>query len=289
MDDCDNVIIQNCTIHDCSRRAIKFQGDAGIITNSSILNNSMYNFYSEYAIQINGIDADHTSTGNLVEGNTLYDVSEKGSLLLRYADSNIFRRNTCSGTEESNVDIQRSDSNQFYYNLLDHDGSNNNDYQFYIYDGSLNNEIYNNVLVNNGNDGGVYCSADSTGTKFKNNIYTGSGRAIIVADGAQVNFESDNNCLYVSGGNIAGWRGSNYATLALYQAASSQDAASIATDPLMVDPSSDDFTLQFGSPCINRGAHVGLFLDYRGTGYPVPIGHRPDIGAYEHKNGGRIF
>ena len=54
-------------------------------------------------------------------------------------------------------------------------------------------------------------------------------------------------------------------------------------DPLMTDPGSGDFTLQIGSPCINRGAHVGLYLDY--LGLPVPIGHRPDIGAYEHKNG----
>ena len=58
-------------------------------------------------------------------------------------------------------------------------------------------------------------------------------------------------------------------------------------DPLMTDPTNGDFTLQFGSPCINRGAHVGLFVDF--LGLPVPIGHCPDIGAYEHKNGGRIF
>jgi len=60
-----------------------------------------------------------------------------------------------------------------------------------------------------------------------------------------------------------------------------------STDPLMTDPGSDDFTLQSGSPCINRGAHVGLFVNF--LGLPVPIGHQPDIGAYEHKNGGRIF
>ena len=54
-------------------------------------------------------------------------------------------------------------------------------------------------------------------------------------------------------------------------------------DPLMTDPANGDFTLQFGSRCINRGISVGLYLDY--LGLPVPIGHRPDIGAYEHKNG----
>ena len=56
-----------------------------------------------------------------------------------------------------------------------------------------------------------------------------------------------------------------------------------AADPLMTDPANDDFTLQFGSPCMNMGVHLGLFLDY--AGLPVPIGHRPDIGAYEHKDG----
>jgi len=61
----------------------------------------------------------------------------------------------------------------------------------------------------------------------------------------------------------------------------------IGGDPLMTDPGNDDFTLQVGSPCINRGTFVGLILDY--LGLPVPIGHRPDIGAYEHKNGGAVI
>jgi len=38
---------------------------------------------------------------------------------------------------------------------------------------------------------------------------------------------------------------------------------------------------------MNKGAHVGLFVDY--LGLPVPIGHCPDIGAYEHKGGGNAM
>jgi len=59
------------------------------------------------------------------------------------------------------------------------------------------------------------------------------------------------------------------------------------SDPLFVSPSTRDFTLAVGSPCINRGTHVYKYLDIIDN--PVPIGHSPDIGAYESKHGANIW
>lgn len=61
---------------------------------------------------------------------------------------------------------------------------------------------------------------------------------------------------------------------ALYEPSNSVEA-----DPLFADAANDNFHLQPASPCINAGVDVGLTQDRIGT--PVPIGPRPDMGAYE--------
>jgi len=62
-------------------------------------------------------------------------------------------------------------------------------------------------------------------------------------------------------------------------------ADNIGGDPLMTDPSNDDFTLNPHSPCINAGTDVGLTEDYRG----LKIRHAPDIGAYENQANAIFF
>jgi hypothetical protein len=55
-----------------------------------------------------------------------------------------------------------------------------------------------------------------------------------------------------------------------------------SSDPLFTDPSKDDFTLQAGSPAIDRGSPDANFVpavDYYGN--PRPAGDGPDIGAIE--------
>ena len=54
-------------------------------------------------------------------------------------------------------------------------------------------------------------------------------------------------------------------------------------DPLFVDAAADDFRLQLNSPCIDRGAPLGLPWDF--AGHPRPRGEGFDIGAHEAQVG----
>jgi hypothetical protein len=49
------------------------------------------------------------------------------------------------------------------------------------------------------------------------------------------------------------------------------------TNPLLTDPSNDDFSLQVGSPCRNTGHSSGSVTDYLGTAFDP---NEPDIGAW---------
>lgn len=54
-------------------------------------------------------------------------------------------------------------------------------------------------------------------------------------------------------------------------------------DPLLKDLSGEDYSLQYVSPCMNKGLSIGLFRDINGN--VVPFGDGVDIGAYEYGYG----
>jgi len=120
---------------------------------------------------------------------------------------------------------------------------------------------------------------------FENNIVmleSSSGTALVyVAPGSEI--VSDYNLFYRSTiGNLAIWsNGTTYtqAQWANYKIVSGQDAHSINSNPLFVNPSAGEFQLRPDSPAIDAAASVGLSMDF--TGRQVPYGAAPEIGAYE--------
>jgi hypothetical protein len=121
----------------------------------------------------------------------------------------------------------------------------------------------------------------ATNIYVRNNIfYKATGSLIYFSNGADIaaSFIFDNNILYQSSGDIGQIGPTKYATFAEWQTASGQEANSISSDPLFVDPVNSDFHLQVGSPAIGTGISVGLATDYDGKTYNDP----PSIGAYEH-------
>jgi len=202
------------------------------------------------------------SIGGNIYGNEI-TTSLGNGVELRWGGSSLSRNevhtNTLAGVAVIGDGTQTVD-----YNLI-HD--NTDDGVFVTTSGAL---VYNNVVYDSGVAG---FDIDNSCTVRNNIVRNSTGDDINIISGATVT--GGYNC-FQDAAKAGDGTYTDTGTSTLF-----------STDPLMTDPSNDDFTLQVGSPCINRGTFVGLLLDY--LGLPVPIGHRPDIGAYEHKNGGAVI
>ncbi len=170
-----------------------------------------------------------------------------------------------------------------------------------------NTKLYYNSVANTGDRGVVAGQTPSygiaiTGTdptvELKNNIFyttqiaSGGGvdaksYAIGMVTTTFANLDSNYNDFFSSGANAGFFRsgslttaaGTDYATLALWQAAVSDDANSKEIDPLFVDPLTD-LHLQATSTLINMGiAAGGITVDF--DGQTRPSGAAPEIGADE--------
>lgn len=119
------------------------------------------------------------------------------------------------------------------------------------------------------------CVFDNLGLAFESYGATSVGEMI----------DSDYNC-FNSCTKIATWHGSDYTTLADWQAATvdtelggtgSPDADSISSDPLLTDPATGDFSLQANSPCRHAGAGAGVPEGINAVDFDP---YHPDIGAW---------
>ena len=305
---------------------LSYAGGSGICVNGNvdlclIQNNTIYYNCqmkdSEVGQHIDsaGIAASSNNCTNLiVENNTIYnngidslgtlDQEGRGFWADENVDAPIIRYNNIYGNKKDGIFIEISSNAQIYYNLVHSHSGANPGTGIFVHGRATpasGNIIYNNVCYDNGYEGiaiwGDGINADCCNNNLvKNNICMNSGSNELEAKGGGENDGTygsgnvySNNCFDAEASNFIVWgTGNNISTYDDWETAYGGTTSSVESDPLMTDPGSDDFTLQFGSPCINKGAHVGLFLDYTGT-MPVPIGHQPDIGAYEHKNGGVIW
>lgn len=170
----------------------------------------------------------------------------------------------------------------FYANLI----VNMNSEVFIIDAGTptiRNNTVYQLVA---GRAGQKVLKAQKAGTpsvtvNFHNNIvYLGASVTKDMMDigNASAPVTSDYNDFYVSGGTATFYYGGVLqGSFAAYKVASSQDANSIITDPLLSNPTNFDFTLQAGSPAKASGGNSFVAAsDYTNVAY----GNPPNRGAY---------
>jgi parallel beta-helix repeat protein len=229
-------------------------------------------------IEILGSDA---TLGTLVEGNNVHH-NAWGMELDQGSENTTIRYNNFHDNIFIGLNIDNSDNNAVYYNLLANNGSS---WQFRLWDAPhatvTGNEFYNNTLY--GGQAGILVEDTQSGTKIKNNIvYNPTGLCLTVDAAAAASLSAndiDYNCYWKVGADPQMWsyNGVTYtkSQFAAYQAASGQDAHSIVADPLFV--SASDYHLQAGSPCDGAGVHVVLTQDYSGAAVANP----PSIGAYE--------
>lgn len=81
-------------------------------------------------------------------------------------------------------------------------------------------------------------------------------------NGVYSTITAGNNCLYQIGG-------------------SRKDTGDVIGDPLFVNSSQNDYHLQSGSVCVDKGVNVGVTIDKDGVARPQGSGY--DIGAYEYR------
>jgi hypothetical protein len=115
----------------------------------------------------------------------------------------------------------------------------------------------------------------------RNNIFHTCTSVYKASGTGRHHIEADRNCYY-NCTHIAQIAGSDYDSLAAWQAYSdddgtSPDANSLETDPLMTAPATDDFSLQTTSPCWNVGRGAGVTTDYLGSVMDEAF---PQIGAW---------
>lgn len=114
---------------------------------------------------------------------------------------------------------------------------------------------------------------------FRNNIGRQCGYNEQLKIFAGVTYTADYNCYWREGGvtkNVLG--ATTYDTLANWQTATSQEAHSLFSDPVLVNPAIWDLHLQTTSPCKDAGVDAGVAADYDSVARDVT----PAIGAYEY-------
>lgn len=140
--------------------------------------------------------------------------------------------------------------------------------------GSLNKSnirIYNNSVYNY--SGVCAVRVDFAGTwEYKNNIVVDTNNLPFSCNNVKPLPAASNNIWYNGGdGNPA--------------SPPSWDTNSITSDPLFVNPGSNDFRLKEGSPAIDAGYNATNVLTRDIIGVPRPQGDVFDIGAYEFDKG----
>ncbi|WPU65653.1 hypothetical protein [Peredibacter starrii] len=120
--------------------------------------------------------------------------------------------------------------------------------------------IYNNTFFNNNtaNDGAgeIYIQHNNQNVSVGNNImYAGAENIMVYMSGGSNTAISFDYNLYHTASGTKSWRfnGTNYSSLAAFQAGTGLEAHANQGDPLFINPGSANFTPGAGSPAIDTG------------------------------------
>ncbi len=255
----------------------------------TIQNNEVYSVQDWSPWDGGDYDIDVWNTNNIVQYNYGHDsVGYCVSVFSAYMEvstNEIIRYNVCANNSQL---VNSPDSGEIFMNTNGASVS-----------GTLDGiEVYNNTFYwNPATPGPAFdtVDADFSGAGpnlFENNIIYSTVPNLIETT---TDFTLNNN-IYWTVGTTPDWNinGADYANLASYQSASSQDANSLYTDPMMNTPTYHgvglpvaEFTLLPGSPAIGAGANIcsGISGCSMGTqdfwGNPLPNGTGYNIGAWQ--------
>lgn len=159
--------------------------------------------------------------------------------------------------------------------------------------GSKDIHIFNNVLhggqqsVKTREAALFVAPFDNTDLIVKNNIFAyNTNKNIYISSSAKLGNAEFSNNLFSDHSNDIDWTHSKFHSLKQWQTTYRQGRNSRVGPPLFTNLSgsfskSNDFMLKPGSPAIDSGVDTGIRTDYKGN--PVPLGIRPDMGAFEYR------
>jgi hypothetical protein len=274
-------------------------GNTGIADNYGhlIANNTFRDFYM-YGVYLSNADSTIIRGNNIHRANrasvtTFYGIYNTAS---RYLTIQKNRIHDAGGTGAAypfyitncvnSIGYETEISNNAIYNL----NNGTTMYGFYCLTTATtgvnfyHNTIQHNVVSGTGVIRGAYFSVALTNVNFKNNIIsiTGGGTGIktgIYVATASASFNSNNNDIYVntSASNNIGYWGAVASTLTDWRTASSQDMASVSSDPLFLNLSNGE--LQPTAVGV-KGIGVPLGIQYDLVGN-LRSSVNPDPGAFE--------
>jgi hypothetical protein len=288
VDHYDNVLFEDCEANYNGNGFYSWVADEGTFRRCSAANQIHYgaislisdggaiqcyqgnNWLVENCYSINDYDAIHIDCGGIA-----------ANAIIRY--NKVFNsRSGSPSTPGMGVGgLGAGGTIQIYYNLIVNSASD----AFECYSkmkGKV--EFYNNTIYlkpGTGTNGTIYL-AYGDNFIFKNNIITREGATRPLVTILYSPMTANDYNLYYNfppAYSFQFYYRGYHNNLPLWRTATGQDINSQRGDPLFVNKDSD-WTLQAGSPAINKGVNVGLTRDILGN----PIVGLPDIGAFEHVN-----
>lgn len=276
-----DLVVRNCTIHDCGRRGISLDiyGYGFTASNAIIENNTIYGGFHTTGIDLSVGSGGFTGSWNgvYIRNNTFSDLSTPPYI---HASNQIFLQNWAWDTQNAkaeNIYIYNNIFKTPNFSAINMEGMN----KIFVY----NNDFFEASVL------GSYVvllwiDRNNTNIVVKNNIFYCSNpdnnfafEVFCLTDNTQVDI--DYNLYYRVSNNLTviKYQNTSYSMTDI-KSALNTDLQWEVHSPDPADPdfiSGTDLHLKKTSPCIGAGINVGLQEDHDGLYYNDP----PSIGAYE--------
>lgn len=232
-----NIIYEACEVFDCGHNLVDFNNQAGALSNVTVRYCRLYvrdNFPRFGTLSSSGVAGIYLQpilagldmTGVELLYNLIYDTHGNGISVAPWTDA----AHTLTG---------KMIGNTIY-------GANRRNLGW----------LYNVRFSNNAS--GTY---DNWELKNNINAFPRNGVACISFDNGLRGSTLDYNCYAVTSGIFAWQAGNSYSTIAAWRTATVQEANSLLQDPLFVNTSDKNFSLQATSPSLNTGVDLGDTYD----------------------------
>lgn len=277
-----NMTVYNCEIYDTNYAMDQEAISMSHVEGGEVSYCTVYEMYNNGSYRQQGIDVKDSSEDVLVHHNEVYTCSVGiyiDSAVSATVYNNIIHNTTNSGpgimignetTTTGNLTYSIYNNIVYSCPMLFATNDNDTDTTWHWVLSLVNNTFYDFQVGGPGAIAITVTDATFSSSVIRNNIFcddqTGYSINLLYTEQTPSNITIDHNSYYNPGGVATATRlGTNYVT----------------TNPLMTDPTDNDFTLQSTSPCIDAGSStLAPATDYDGEDRPQ--GSVDDIGAYEY-------